>query len=210
MIYQHEKKQPTGPTEPYPKGTQSLVPVMTKYLEGRGLSFSCAYDNGWFPTDELDGVPRLVIPATSLSGRRYWQARAMVPVPDPLRWRSARGSKDGAVVLCWPLLVKARARVVVVEGPLDALAAASVNHIGLAAMGKSNVTDVLGYLKKAGDYKLVFHGLSVVVVPDLDAPEFAARAVTELAISGVYAEIRLPPYEDLAALTREEREELLG
>ncbi len=209
MIYRHEKNPPAGPVELYPTKTASLMSVMSEYLTGRGLSFACACENSWYPTDELDDIPRLVIPATNIAGTRFWQARAMIDVPDRLRWKSAKGARGEAVVICWPPTLRGRTKIVVVEGPLDALAVATSNNIGIAAMGKANVGGVINYLKNEYSYKLMFRDLPVIVVPDLDAIEFGGRAVAELALAGISAKIRVPPYEDLAALTVEEREELL-
>ena len=92
---------------------------------------------------------------------------------------------------------------------MDALAAATTNHIGIAAMGKANVEGILNYLKGEHPYGQVFRDLPVVVVPDLNAIDFGARAVAELSLAGIRAKIKLPPCEDLAAMGREEREELL-
>jgi len=206
--YDHERKKPaTGPTEPYPQETRRLDGEMATYLYARHLSYTCARSNGWFPTDQLDEYPRIVVPATNLAGQRFWQARVMSSSPEAKRWKSASGARNNSIVVCWPFHLHPQMKVIVVEGPMDALAAATAHHVGLAAMGKQSVGDVLTYVVHQADN--IFHGLGVVVVPDLDSVEFGARAVGELAFAGIKAEIRLPPYEDLAALTKVERRALL-
>ena len=96
---------------------------MMEYLRDRDLSYTCARHNGWYATKLLDGIPRVVIPATNLEGRRYWQARAMGPTAPLNRWKSARGSKNGSIVVCWPAHTNPKVKLVIVEGPMDALAA---------------------------------------------------------------------------------------
>lgn len=209
-LYPHEKKTPKGPTEPYPVESKSLDIVMREYLRERNLSYTCARHNGWYPTKHIDSVPRVVVPATNLEGSRYWQARAMVHTLDRLRWRSAVGHKAGSIVVVWPYVQGSGVKLIIVEGPFDALAAGTTHHIGLAAMGKINVGDVINYVKKGLRVSSIFAGLPVIVVPDMDAPEFGTQAITELGLAGIKAEIRMPDFEDLAALKPKQRERLLA
>jgi len=186
---------------------------MKEYLRDRDLSYTCAKYNGWYATKDLDGIPRIVIPATNLEGHRYWQARAMVQTLERNRWKSARGSKRGSIVVVWPddtTHTSGMVKLVICEGPMDALAAATTKHTGLAAMGKINVGDVVEYVKHGLQRTQVFDSLPVVIVPDVDSPEFGTQAITELALAGIKAEIRMPDVEDLAALSRKQRERLLA
>jgi len=186
---------------------------MKEYLGDRNLSYTCAKYNGWYATKDLDGVPRVVIPATNLDGHRYWQARAMRKTLERDRWKSARGSKAGSIVVVWPdntTHTSDMVRLVIVEGPMDALAAATTKHIGLAAMGKINVGDVVEYVKHGLQHTQVFGQHPVLIVPDVDSPEFGTQAITQLALAGIRAAIRLPDIEDLAYLKPKQRERLLA
>jgi len=212
-LYPHEKNPaPKGPTEPYPKETKLLRVVMREYLRDRNLSYDvAAIANDWYPTKLLDGIPRIVVPAQNLDGHRYWQARAMVPCSNQDRWRSATGSKGGSIVIVWPPAITSTMRLVVVEGPMDALAAATTGHLGFAAMGKINLKDVVHYIKTGFNFVQVFQSEEpVIIVPDLDYTNFGGLACKELALAGIKAEIRLPDFEDLAAMSRDQREALLG
>ncbi len=73
-------------------------------------------------------------------------------------------------------------------------------------MGKINVGEVLDYILTGG----LFKPHRIVIVPDVDSPEFAAEAILDLTARGVAAKVLMPYYEDLAALDREERERLLN
>lgn len=185
---------------------------MREYLRERGLSYSVAAGvNEWYPTKFLDSIPRIVVPAQNLEGHRFWQARAMVDCNDRDRWRSAKGTKGGSIVVVWPEKITSRMRLVVVEGPMDALAAATECHLGFAAMGKINLKDVVSYLKAGFKFVQVFNSTEpVIIVPDLDFTDFGAEACKELALAGIKAEIRLPDVEDLAALSGRQRRKLLA
>jgi len=94
---------------------------------------------------------------------------------------------------------------------MDALAAATEQHLGFAAMGKINLPDVVTYIKEGFKFIQVFNSTQpVIVVPDLDFTDFGTQACKELGLAGIKAEIRLPDVEDLAALNHRQRRELLG
>ena len=185
---------------------------MKEYLRERKLSYRVAAEvNGWYPTKFLDQYPRVVVPAQNLEGTRFWQARAMVRVEDRKRWRSASGTKGGSIVVVWPEKTTSRMRLVITEGPMDALAAATEKQLGFAAMGKINLPDVVAYLKAGFKFIQVFNSTQpVIIVPDLDFTDFGTQACKELGLAGIKAEIRLPDVEDLAALNHRQRRELLG
>ena len=183
---------------------------MMEYLRGRNLSYTCARHNGWYATKMLDGIPRVVIPATNLQGRRFWQARAMGKTLKRDRWKSAHGAKNESIVVVWPVVQGPGVKLVITEGPMDALAAATTKYIGLAAMGKVNVPDVVEYVKSGLQHTQVFARLPVVIIPDVDSPEFGTQAITELALAGIKAELRIPEFEDLAYLSPKKRKRLLA
>jgi len=209
VSYPHERKPaPKGPVEPYPIETKSLRILMKEYLRERDLSYLVATKtNAWYPTKALDSVPRIVVPASNLEGSRFWQARAMVPTP--FRWMSAKGSKAGSIVVVWPEEIKTTMKMVVVEGPMDALAAATTGHLGLAAMGKINLKDVIDYIRRGFRFVVDSTGM-IIIVPDMDSPDFGAKAAKELALSGIRSEVRMPDFEDLAAMKKKQRVLLLG
>lgn len=208
------------PVEPYPKETKRLIPVMKAYLHGRDLSYETAIENGWYPTDrvrERDPVVRIVIPATNEHGRPYWQARAMLP--HDLRYRSAKGGRFGSIVIVWPMLPlvdkKGEVRsiravwgcppMVLVEGPMDALAAADLGHFSIATMGALFFNYALKYIKRYVNIKT-----PVIVIPDLDLPDFGVENVIALAKAGRKVVMRLPVGgKDLAKMKPKAREALL-
>ena len=110
---------------------------MQHYLESRCLSFNLAVENGWYPSTVAGDIwGRIVIPATSkIPGNYYWQARAIQKGIEP-RYQSPCASRGDAIVVVWPGQRVTRRQVgCVVEGPMDALAAAGVGCVGIALMG---------------------------------------------------------------------------
>ena len=125
------------PPEPYPEENRRYLPAMKAYLYGRRLSYSTAKDNCWYPTDsikEKNPTPRIVIPCFNSVGRPYWQGRAMIK--HELRYRSAQGKRFQSIVVMWPRILEIAKKehhsegkpLVLVEGPMDALAAAAMGH----------------------------------------------------------------------------------
>lgn len=182
---------------------------MKVYLKERDLSYVVASEtNQWYPTKHLDGIPRIVVPAQSIDGAEFWQARAMIPTLETKRWRSATGSKEGSIVVCWPKKILGSMKLIIVEGPMDALAAATAEHLGFAAMGKINLKDVIAYIK--AEYRFHIDYGQIVIVPDLDYPDFGAEACRELALVQIHSQVRLPESEDLAAMKNTARKKLLA
>lgn len=151
-----------------PARNNKLWPDFKDYLGWRGLSYGVAVYNGWYPsTSAGDTVERLVIPATASDGHnKYWQARAMlteVP-PDVKRWQSPAASREDALIICWPINSTPKA-CAIVEGPLDALAAAEAGLLGVGLMGVSPPGEALGLAN------VLTSGLRLWLVWDADAPE---------------------------------------
>jgi hypothetical protein len=205
----------SSPIEPYPKETRDLIPAMKVYLHGRNLSYETARRNLWYPTYEVkerDLVPRIVIPAVNKYNRPYWQARAILK--HDLRYRSAKGGRFGSIVVVWPKVVAVNtvgerqwgcAPVVLVEGPTDALAAAGLGYFSIATMGALFSSYALKYLNKK-----ISKDVPVIVVPDLDCPEFGAETITILSASGYRVTMRMPEgVKDLAGMKPDERRRLL-
>ena len=197
------------PAEPYPKETKRLIPEMKVYLRRRDLSYTIAMENGWYPTEkvrESDPVIRIVIPATNKYGRPYWQARAMLP--HNLRYRSAKGGRFGSIILVWPLSPvrhDSRKPVILCEGPMDALAAAGLGYFSIATMGALFSSYAVKWVDENIDRKV-----PVIVIPDLDLPDFGTENVAALAKTGRRVVMCLPEGgNDLAKMSKKAREALL-
>lgn len=191
--------------EPYPKETSRLIPAMKAYLHGRRLSYATAKINMWYPTEnvkERDPVPRIIIPAVNKYHRPYWQGRAMLK--HDLRYRSAEGGRFGSIVVVWPANGTKR-ELVLVEGPMDALAAASLGYLSIATMGASFTRYAVKFIKR-----VLPPDIAVIVVPDVDAPEFGVENVAALSAAGRRTVLRMPVgVNDLSKMSLDAREELL-
>jgi len=95
--------------------------------------------------------------------------------------------------------------VVIVEGPLDALAASGEGWVGVAIMGSQPTDAVLDHIVTR--FWSLDEGL---VLPDLDSPEWGPRVCLHLAAGGLKARLGSPrPYLDLAAAPKAERAAIL-
>jgi len=181
---------------------------MREYLENRGLSFDIAVENGWYLSVAAgDSKQRIIIPATSkIPGNIYWQARAVQPLVEP-RYQSPHAQRGDAVVVVWPTL-RGHSHTTagaVVEGPMDALAAAGAGCIGVALMGAMPPEAALALTST------ILSGRMCYVVFDRDQPlPTTTRTLPYLLQHGVRAKLVDPyPAKDLAELTPEQRRELL-
>lgn len=108
--------------------------LQKKYLTGRRLNPGLAEMNGWYPSNDFKGGTRIVIPARSdRSGHAYYQARAMDR--NPLRYVSPPGPRYGALIHVSCDHAASSKFLVVVEGPMDALAVAGEGVDCVATMG---------------------------------------------------------------------------
>lgn len=187
---------------PYPPRAEELWPQFDQYLSDRGLDPALARVNNWYPsTSAGDAVPRIVIPCTNSAGAGYWQARAM-QVTDK-RYQSPSVTRGDSVVVVWPT-GDPRA-VVVVEGPMDALAAAGEGCLGVALMGNTPPARVLNFVSTLAS------SLPVLVVGDSDALREASHTAGALAIRGRKTQlVMLQGAKDLAELTPALRKNYLG
>lgn len=186
---------------------------MAQYLFLRRLPFDVAVANGWYPSTHAgDREARIVIPATNTAGFVFWQARAMGAPPNGvqsqrwLRYQSPHGvPRLDSVVLVWPNVVWTGAAAIV-EGPMDALAAAGAGAIGVGLMGAQPPMAVCQFVARR------LAGWRVLAVADSDALQAAARTVGVLASLGLASSLVLvpSPAKDLAELGPQERKELLG
>lgn len=208
MNYAHERgerRQGRTPTKPVvlPPLSTAHWPHMRAYLRKRGLSPPLAEVNGWYPTLDRYSTPRIVIPAQSLLNTwPYYQARAMDD--NPKRYDSPSAPRGDALVVCYPDL-KDMDHVVVVEGPMDALAAAECGYVGIALMGNTPSDEVLRHID---DIALPYAGLTVL--SDIDATNEAVEVVHRLWTAGRRATFRpIHGYKDLAEVPLEKRQAII-
>lgn len=145
FYYQHERdeRQPSGPLNQVWPEYSSLGTHQDRvdaYLLDRHLSPQIAQANGWYPSTKAgDSFLRVVIPATprpDKPGHVYWQARD-VTGKAALRYRSPGGPRADALVVVKADQARPSKQVVIVEGPMDALAAAHLGYDAVACMGIS-------------------------------------------------------------------------
>ena len=173
------------------------------YLVGRGLDPALALRNGWYASRAAtDTELRVVIPCTSANlTNKYWQARLARETKEklPPRYQSPVGVTRGdALAVVLPRDAGWRGTVLV-EGPMDALAAAEVGYMGIGWMG----TDP-GQLPIDFARTLLVKGQPRYVVSDRDAISAAVRIWSQFV--GAFL-INPTPYKDLAAMPFEERED---
>lgn len=211
-----EERRIHPPDKPFcqslPTCSQRLWPRFDSYLRERNLDPALARKNFWFPSRTVDGYDRLVVPGTSdQPGNLYWQARLIQaypvgPPPQPRRWESPHGvSRGNSVCVVWADSGP-RTRVpatAIVEGPMDALAAAGEGFIAVALMGVYPPADCLSLTSR------LLRGTIPVMVADRGAEKEMAENLNMLGVLGLRCVLRVPRTKDLAALDRADRKELL-
>lgn len=175
------------------------------YIEGRGLNAGIAIANGWYPSrDFAGGEVRIVIPAeTVLAGHVYWQARA-VSSAARIRYMSPKGCRAGAFVSVAPEL-EDPTHAVIVEGPMDALAAAECGWLGIAVMGMEPPIEVRGHV---ADYLKRRSIKSVLVTFDNEplAQSNATHVAANVSAYGIRARVApVRSAKDLAELPYRQR-----
>jgi hypothetical protein len=210
MIYSHElkersEKKRSGPRPAMPALYKNGKIGMFSYLSERKLSFELAEANKWYPTKDDYGDVRIVIPCSNSLGVPYWQARAVFDNTE-LRYSSPFATREDSICIVWPADLSKRTAVVV-EGPMDALAAAGAGAIGFALMGNTPNPEVFAFLET---HLKAVRPKKLLVIPDLDTPQMAGVVLSRLAGSGLRAWAKMPSAKDLAAMLPEEREKLIG
>jgi hypothetical protein len=180
MLYEYEiKEKLTRPQVPayMPVPDRSLEPQAQAYLSARGLDASVARHNHWYPSRAAgDCAPRIVMPATNRAMVAYWQARLIADC-EAKRYTSPPVPRADSIILCWPKR-QLRSGVVLVEGPMDALAAASVGSVGVALMGVSPSFNTFEHLAHQ------FPCNRFIIVPDADALDAGLGWSLSLSILG--------------------------
>jgi len=203
--YQHEhreqRERPAARPHLLPREAPELRGLQDIYLDRRGLDPWTARFNGWYPSRSAgDSAARIVIPAAP-AGLGFWQARAMDP-EEPKRYQSPHGPRGNAVVVVYSLRAMVK-RLVIVEGPMDALAAAAVGATGIALMGMTPPGSCFDYIAAKWPFA------ETLVVPDRDAQGAGAQWLAELTQREMDARLVLLPAKDLAALNTSARTEAL-
>lgn len=178
------------------------------YLESRKLNKRVARSNGWYVSNECgDSYPRIVIPAiTHRVGHVYWQARDVTGKAF-IRYQSPKGPRHEALVKVSPS--NSPCGIVIVEGPMDALASAGAGYIGYSLMGMQPSKPTLYHLALLiEDNK----DLNILVVLDRDSAQHAVRISTFLCSQGYQAKLQvLPgPEKDLAECLPSKRKKFLS
>jgi hypothetical protein len=214
--YEHEREERRPSlSRPFcsclPAPSTELWGVVYRYLEKRGLSSSLAKWNGWYPSkNTTDTEPRIVIPATSADPTNFfWQARYLgEDAPASIkRYTSPYAPRGDAIVVVWPHDTTPPSRSVIVEGPMDALAAAGEGFLGIALLGNTPPEAVLDLVPK---FAGLFTRTTPLLVFDEDAPKEAVSIVRRLSERGVVCTLRSPyPYKDVASIPKEERSRFL-
>ena len=208
MIYAHEIREKKirweGPRPSLPKVKDDIFAWarFRKYLSARHLDPLLAKANGWYPARYKD-TTRIIIPCSNRDGVPYFQGRAMND--DPLRYASPPVPRDDSIVIVWPDQSKPQRGGVIIEGPMDALASAGMGFVGVALMGSCPTEDVFDHLAL---FARAFQPL--YVLPDADAPEFAAIVIGALAVRGLSCTARILPKKDLAEMTIKQRREFFN
>lgn len=212
MIYHHEtaekklEKQWDGYRPSLPICRPELWADFSGYLEERDLSSELARYNGWYPV-RYKNRPRILIPCSNEAGVPYFQARAVEEDLEEgeLRYASPPVPRDDSIVIVWPESKLRIQGTTVLEGPMDALAAAELDYLGIALMGNQPNNTVIEHVAK---FARSFQ--PVLIVPDADAIEMGPAVLCALAQRGVQqAMIRAPQKKDLAAMSLKERKRFL-
>jgi hypothetical protein len=206
MSFDWKKTNQTKVKKPYcsklPLVDESLWEDMKAYLWSRDLDFETARRNLWYPSSSAgDEEPRIVLPCSSVQGGNYyWQARAIRVENVQRRYQSPHNvSRGDAVLVVYPINPK-DTRAAVVEGPMDALAAAGEGVIGVATMGINPPPESLVLTSK------LLRGIMVLCVADSDQSEGIINVMKTLLDLGLDCRLRSTyPYKDLADVTREDR-----
>lgn len=216
--YEHEsvsqlRGQQTGKAEtlystPYPEVEPLLQQEMDNYLLGRALDPALANRAGWYPAYYRG--PRIVIPCSRTDSGSFWQARLIEQnVPHaaritPLkRWDGASGSRYDAV--CY--IFAPANTLVVVEGPMDALAVAGQGYPAVAVLGADPPPNVIKHVAQIAT--LSQRVAKVIILPDMDRLATWQHFQHKLGMIGVHAEIKLGPlnYKDIAECPLDVRKE---
>lgn len=209
-MYDHEyqeRREPRAPSRPVvmPPYEPRLRRHMEEYLVSRGLSPRIAEDNGWYPMIDYAMCARVVIPASSLvNSWPYYQARLIVEAhPSVNRYVSPAAPRGDALAVVFP--EKCVLGSIIVEGPMDALAAAGMGYVGIGLMGNTPNSLVLEHIEQI----VTVYG-QCFVIPDRDAFKEGAEITAKLWTRGIRCILKsITGAKDLAELSAERRRSLI-
>ena len=211
-MYTHEyqeRREPRAPSRPVvmPPLVEAMEWRMEQYLVGRGLAHWLAMENGWYPTMDDQSYARAVIPASSITNSwPYYQARLIVEAPQAVRrYLSPAAPRGDALAVVFPSKCVAKGSVIV-EGPMDALAAAGMGYVGIGLMGNTPNSLVLDHIES-----IVKVFGQCFVIPDRDAFTEGASITADLWARGVRCTLKsIQGAKDLAELSPERRKILIN
>ena len=217
----------------YPTADHTLDARAAEYLGGRGLNHTLARGFGWYPA-RYNG-PRLIVPCVRTDPYAFWQGRLIDTVPKELycsdcqidpgpnyqlcmdnhrcshwkRWDSPSGLRGDALVYLTPTHLILEGPLLVVEGPLDALAIAEFGYDVVAILGATPPGVVLNHIAVLAQARE--RTPRVLWIPDKDAVNPAMKRQAALGTMGVLVNMQMLPgaYKDFAEIPREERKEVL-
>src|SRR2546427_2703926 len=206
MSWANEDWHRADATSPRPPSESIMLPVldgtlilaMQAYLEKRSLSYTEAARCGWYPAWARG--PRIIIPCVRMDGLNFWQGRLMdaghigCDLANLKRWDSPHGPRGDA--LCY-LPTHGSKTMVIVEGPMDALAAAMTGVSSIATLGIGAPGPVLAHaanIVRSGFYN------QVIIIPDRDEVGAWVRIQTALGTMEVMAEISETWAKELAEM----------
>lgn len=214
MFYTHEQNERKPNTHPMCTAlpTMAVDPnarfLCNGYLLKRELDPVLAQDNGWFPSrDAGDSFLRIVIPCvTHKATHVYWQARDVTGKAF-LRYQSPKGNRHEALCVVHP--EQETQGNVIVEGPLDALAAAGAGYTGYSLMGMkpSQATLMhLALLLTKSEHNSALHTLICLDRGEVANSIKVAAFLASQSLTTVVVEL---PEKDLAACLPKVREKFL-
>lgn len=198
MRYRRERESLALPAPP---AAWSLGHKMDRYLTRRRLNPGIARRNGWYPAHMPPGWG-IVIPL--VADKPVYQIRRARGEP---RYQTFGDRGDAIALLLGPQSQGRLPAAAIVEGPMDALAAAEILGLGVAMLG--NAPPDAAILRAA---RLIDScAENAILVPDSDSLQEAAKLSRRLSQLGVRVLFRPPPqgYKDLAEMPRRLRKELL-
>lgn len=195
-MYDHESIEHTRPSNKgniaMPIINPYLWELFYEYLNSRELSSTLARLNKWYPSNSAnDTIPRIVIPAYSSLGYKFWQARAMSDAEK--RYQSPSAAREDSIIVVSPFGKPAFS--LVCEGPMDALAGAMLGGQSIALMGNTPPESSLNLTST-----LIRAILPIIVVADNDNPGPMGALLSHFSQLGPSC-LLLPPagFKDLAA-----------
>lgn len=202
MFYSHEHNVRTTQSEinkKWPTLWPNKWEQFEKYLSGRNLNSLLAKVNNWYPSRNAgDAKLRIVIPAiTHVPGHVYWQARLIGKYG--IRYQSPKGPRCDALIYVKPWFDKRNANVIV-EGPMDSLAAAEYGFHAFSLMGVQPPDSTIRFLSS------MLEGNETYLILDRDALQHGPRIAARIASQGIKIEIvTLWDAKDLAAMDKSDR-----